>query len=323
MTRMATANESLGTIRSPQQFGRLVAMEFIVVSGWTGAGKSTMANELAARLGGTVVSFDWVMSGLRVFDEVWSVVEMPVEQQRSVGWSLMGRVIEQQLRRGASVVADLVARDAVVEEWRALARRYGANFSVIECICSDVIVHRARVEHRQRDIPGWYELTWERVEHGRTAYPPLAEPKQVIDSTSSLESNVERAMQIISARSDSPSVVVRRFLESMQTRDWATAERCLDSDIVVRFTETNEVFRGANFLAFQRAYPDGWELTVKEVLATGNRVASQITVDQDNVRYWCAGFYTVTEGKITEGVEHWVTEGANTAPTWRHEFSEP
>jgi predicted kinase len=297
-------------------------MEFILVSGWTGAGKSTMANELAARVGASVVSFDWVMSGLRVFDGVWSVVEMPVEHQRSVGWSLMGRVIEQQLRRGASVVADLVAREAVVAEWGLLAQRYGANFSVIECVCSDEALHRSRVEGRHRDIPGWYELTWDRVSYGREAYPPLPEPKLLIDSVNSLESNIQRAMDIISAHSDSPGVVVRRWLESMQARDWATTDRCLSADIVVRFTETNEVFRGPNFLAFQRAYPDGWVLTVEEVITMGSRVASQITVDQDNVRYWCAGFYTVIEGKIVEGVEHWVTEGATVPPPWRLEFTQ-
>jgi predicted kinase len=297
-------------------------MELIVVSGWTGAGKSTMANELAARVDGTVISFDWVMSGLRVFDDVWSTVELPLEHQRSVGWSLMGRVIEQQLRRGASVVADLVAREAVVIEWRALAQRYGANFSVVECICSDAAVHRERVEGRQRNIPGWYELTWERVQQGRAAYPPLPDPKLTLDSIDPLESNVETAMQMIRTHSDLPSFVVRRFFESMQARDWASAERCLDANIVVRFTETNEVFRGANFLAFQRAYPDGWTLTVEEVIGCGNRVASQTTVDQDGVRYWCAGFYTVTGGKIIGGVEHWVTEGATTPPPWRLEFTQ-
>jgi predicted kinase len=82
------------------------AMDLVVVTGWTGAGKSTIANAIAASLDATAVSFDWVMSGLRVFPELWADIELPVERQRSVGWSIMSRVIEQQLSRGASAVAD-------------------------------------------------------------------------------------------------------------------------------------------------------------------------------------------------------------------------
>ncbi len=178
-----------------------MTVHLVVVSGWTGSGKSTLADALAIELGATVVSFDWVMSGLRVFDDVWSRVEMPVEFQRRVGWSLMSRVIEQQLARGASAIADLVARDEVVDDWTFLAERYGARFSLLECLCTDVAVHRSRVEGRQRNIPGWYELTWERVKQGRTLYPPLSGPKLVLDAVLPAERNVVAARDYLQ-RSD-------------------------------------------------------------------------------------------------------------------------
>ena len=159
-------------------------MHLVVVSGWTASGKSTIADALATELGGTVVSFDWIMSGLRGFDDVWERVELPVERQRSVGWSLMSRVIEQQLSRGGPVVADLVARDEVVAEWSLLAARYGAQFSIIECLCSSIYIHHSRVEGRQRNIPGWYEMSWPQVERGQALYPPLTAPKLVLDAVS-------------------------------------------------------------------------------------------------------------------------------------------
>ncbi len=130
----------------------------MVVTGWTGSGKSTMAEILATEIDATVVSFDWVMSGLRAIPEVWERIELPVERQRRVGWNLMSRVAEQQLRRGSSCVLDLVARDEPRHEWRDLAARYGAAFGVVECFCSDETVHRSRVKCRKRNIPGWYEL---------------------------------------------------------------------------------------------------------------------------------------------------------------------
>ncbi len=166
----------------------------LVVTGWTGAGKSTMADLVAQELGATVASSDWMMSGLRAIPEVWSAIEAPAARQRRTGWNLLGRVAEQQLRRGSSCVLDLVAQEGARTEWEELAQRYGARFGVIECVCSDLDVHRSRIEGRDRDIPGWYEMTWERVAAGRDRYVPLAEPKLVLDAVNELDSNLAETM---------------------------------------------------------------------------------------------------------------------------------
>ncbi len=159
-----------------------LVQRLVLVSGWTGAGKSTMANAVATDLSCSVGSFDWLMSAMRPIPEVWEVVELPVERQRAVGWSLLGRTAEHELRHGRDVVLDLVAREEPRRQWAALADRYGARFSVIECVCSDPVVHRDRVDGRSRDIPGWYELSWPQVERGRIGYQPLRDPKLVIDA---------------------------------------------------------------------------------------------------------------------------------------------
>lgn len=158
-----------------------------------------MADALAHGLGATVASFDWVMSALRSHEDVWSAVEEPVERQRRVGWDLLSRIAEQQLRSGRSCILDLVAREQPRQEWAALADRYRASFAVVECICSDVEVHRSRVDGRRRDIPGWYELTWESVERGRQLYEPLSEPKVVVDAIEPLEHNVSVVMRHLRA----------------------------------------------------------------------------------------------------------------------------
>lgn len=170
----------------------------VVVSGWTGAGKSTIADRLGGDLDGTVASFDWVMSGLRAAPEVWTHVEKPVERQRRVGWNLLSRVAEQQLRRGSSCILDLVAREEPIREWRQLAADYGAGFGVVECICSDIEVHRSRIDGRERRIPGWYELEWDRVQNGRELYEPLPGPKVVVDAIVSVEQNLGSVRQHLS-----------------------------------------------------------------------------------------------------------------------------
>lgn len=180
-----------------RRFGKSAAMHVVVVSGWPGCGKSTIADALATELGGAVASFDWLMSALRSFPELWADVELPVDRQRRIGWTLMGRLAEQQLRRGASAVMDLVARAEVLGEWRDLAGRYNASFTVIECVCSDEVIHRERVQGRVRAIPGWYELEWGNVEASRQHYVLLPEPKLVLDAVESLEGNLERAMRFL------------------------------------------------------------------------------------------------------------------------------
>lgn len=164
---------------------------FIVVTGWTAAGKSTMADLVAAETAATVASFDWLMSALRSHRDAWSAIEEPVELQRRIGWDLLSRVAEQQLRAGRSCVVDLVAREQPRSEWATMADRHGALFAVIECVCSDIHIHRSRVEGRRRDIPGWYELAWERVEKGRQLYEPLNDPKVVIDAVNPPEQNLD------------------------------------------------------------------------------------------------------------------------------------
>ena len=116
--------------------------------------------------------------------------ELPVERQRAVGWSLLSRFAEQELRRGRSAVLDLVAREQPRTEWAALAADYDAPLFVVECVCSDRAVHGARVEGRRRDIPGWYELDWAHVERGRDTYVPLTEPKLVIDAVDPFVDNL-------------------------------------------------------------------------------------------------------------------------------------
>lgn len=164
----------------------------VLVSGSTSAGKSTIAEAIAAELGATVASFDWLMSGLRVFPDVWADVEQPVEMQRAIGWSLLSRVAEQQLRRGASAVLDLVAREKPRQQWEQLAIEHGATFSVVECVCSDPVLLRSRVEGRNRSIPGWYELSWADVERSRANYVPLADPKVMIDAVAPVSENLAR-----------------------------------------------------------------------------------------------------------------------------------
>ena len=65
---------------------------------------------------------------------------------------------------------------------------------MIECICSDEAVHHARLNVRQRGIPGWHELDWSDVEHVKAYYAAWDEERLILDAVNSLEENIAAAL---------------------------------------------------------------------------------------------------------------------------------
>lgn len=151
---------------------------------------------------GTVASFDWLMSGLRAFPEVWPTIERPRERQREIGWALLSRVAEQQLQRGGTCVLDVVAGESARTQWQALASETGASFHVIECVCSDLELHRKLIEGRERTIPDWYEISFEDALRVRRTYLPLEGPKLVLDAVDGSEQNLFKARLFLGLTGD-------------------------------------------------------------------------------------------------------------------------
>jgi predicted kinase len=137
----------------------------VLVTGLQGTGKSTVAEAVARKLNAAVLAHDWAMSGLRPFEEIQAVLnDMGPSGHRTVGWSILNALARAQLRSGRSVVLDGVARAPAIASCEAMARSEAALFVVIETYCSDLELHRSRIEGRQRLIPDWYELDWSHVE---------------------------------------------------------------------------------------------------------------------------------------------------------------
>ena len=71
-----------------------------------------------------------------------------------------------------SAILDSVASTQMIRDtWEALSKRYHAHWIVIECICSDETLHRAKLASRVRHIPDWHELEWG-IREGKNYYAP-------------------------------------------------------------------------------------------------------------------------------------------------------
>jgi len=167
-------------------------LKLIVFSGLPGAGKSVLAEAVGRGLGIPVFAKDWLEAVLLRSKLVSAETE---KQLGSVGYDLLITLAERQLSLGQSVILDSVAStESIRNTWRELRKKYSADWRVIECICSDIEVHRSRLEQRQRNIPGWHELQWSDVEFVRSYYVPWDEERLILDSVNSIDQNILAAL---------------------------------------------------------------------------------------------------------------------------------
>jgi predicted kinase len=166
-------------------------MKLIVFSGLPGTGKSTLAEAIGRDLGIPVFAKDWLeatllRSGLKSSGEEKSL--------GFAGYELLTVLAERQLMLGQSAILDSVAAShSIRRSWHKFSDDYEADWRVIECICSDDKLHRARLSERKRKIPGWHELEWTEVERVKRYYVPWEGERLVLDMTNSFTENLLKA----------------------------------------------------------------------------------------------------------------------------------
>lgn len=166
-------------------------MKMILFSGLPGTGKSTLAEMIGRQLGIPVFAKDWleaslILSGLGSKDDL--------KRLGFAGYELLTVLAERQFILNQSVILDSVAStQSIRTKWYQLAKQYGAERRIIECICSDESLHRARLKDRRRNIPGWHELEWTDIQKVKQYYPAWEEERLVLDMVNPVDENIARA----------------------------------------------------------------------------------------------------------------------------------
>lgn len=165
-------------------------MKLIVFSGLPGTGKTTLAESIGRQLGIPVFAKDWLEAVL-----LQNSLQ-PTSDEKTlgyVGYELLTVLAERQLMLGQSVILDSVAGTWKIREtWKNVAKQFRSDWRVVECICSDEILHQQRLQGRKRNIPGWHELKWSDVEAVKGYYHPWDEDHLVLDMANSIEENISR-----------------------------------------------------------------------------------------------------------------------------------
>jgi hypothetical protein len=119
------------------------------------------------------------------------------------------------------------------------------------------------------------------------------------------------------------AAAVREFWRSIEARDWDAARRLLADDCVVEWPHSRERFDGGDdFIEMNRAYPEGWRITLLRVVGQDDTVVSEIRVDQDEAVYFAASFFEFGPGgRVVRLREHWVTSPYEEPAAWRSPWS--
>lgn len=129
----------------------------IVFSGLPGVGKTTIARELAHRMGAVYLRIDTIEQAIR---DCRNIVG-PVDE---TGYWVAYALAEDNLRIGRTVIADSVNPLAITRDaWLQVGKGARVETVEIEVICSDSREHRSRVERRVPEIRGLRLPTWDEV----------------------------------------------------------------------------------------------------------------------------------------------------------------
>ncbi len=108
--------------------------------------------------------------------------------------------------------------------------------------------------------------------------------------------------------------ILRRFAETIDTRDWASLRLLLADDFTAHFVHTGQTFERDAWVAFNSDYPGHWRFRWEDVVVAGDRGVGRARVSNGEQTFHVASFLTVDhDGLVSKLVEVW-TEGAPSGP---------
>jgi predicted kinase len=166
-----------------------MAPRIIIIGGIPGTGKTTLAELLSNELGVSLFNKDKLEA---------AIIRRGLAKKNTlngVGYELLAELAEGEINQGRSVILDCIASATRVQEfWSNITSQ---DIKYIECICSSISLHKERIENRELNIQGWYEITWSDIQSIKETYQPFSENRLILDSVESLSMNLKKAIDYV------------------------------------------------------------------------------------------------------------------------------
>ena len=163
---------------------------FIVMRGYPGTGKSTIARTIATALHAPLIDRDILREkAVDIFGDLPQVGHFSYE--------LMFALAEEQLRLGLSVVVDTpLTYRRTYEQAKELARTFYTPMLVVHCHCSPEVQKR-RLEERKGKVSEFQITSWEEWVQWKPRFEDFDDGGCIIDTSNPLDDSLEKIIHAI------------------------------------------------------------------------------------------------------------------------------
>ena len=165
-------------------------MTLIVMRGYPGTGKSTIARAISAALHAPLIDRDILrQKAVDIFGNLPHVGRFSYE--------LMFALTEEQLGLGLSVVVDTpLTYRTTYEQAKELAQTFHAPMLVVHCQCSPEVQKR-RLEGRVGKVSEFQITTWEEWMQWKPRFEDFDDEGCIIDTSNPLDDSLAKVMRTI------------------------------------------------------------------------------------------------------------------------------
>jgi predicted kinase len=159
--------------------------KLILFTGLPGSGKSTLSKRYCENHNAVWLSVDPIEGALKL--EGITGYQLGV-----LSYNICKTIADDNLSMNKQVVIDAVNP---VEEarqiWRDLAKKHQTHLNIVECVVPDEATHKKRIETRVRNIPGYSEITWDRVQERKKEYTPWNDERLLVLTDKSIDDSAK------------------------------------------------------------------------------------------------------------------------------------